>query len=197
MYKKLELRMFGLVPYNLSPIQMGIQYSHGVVEYGQTAKYCGDPQLLDQYNDWADNWKTFIILNGGTTNSNINSLGSLNQHLKTLEQMGVDLASFHEPDLGDQLTSVVFIVDERVFNRKDYPDFEDWLIENYNDMVNSDAAIKFNMTNSTNPHKLAKIIRQSDSLVDKSIYKKWSDLIGGEKNIFLKEFLHPRNFQMA
>lgn len=197
MKDKLELRMFGLVPYNISEIQRSIQFGHAVVEYGQTAKYCGDPQLLDQYNDWADNWKTFIILNGGTTNSNINSLGSLNQHLKTLEQMGVDLASFHEPDLGDQLTSVVFIVDERVFNRKDYPDFEDWLIENYNDMVNSDAAIKFNMTNSTNPHKLAKIIRQSDSLVDKSIYKKWSDLIGGEKNIFLKEFLHPRNFQMA
>lgn len=26
-------RMYGLVPYNISPIQQGIQYGHAVVEY--------------------------------------------------------------------------------------------------------------------------------------------------------------------
>jgi hypothetical protein len=29
----LEYRMYGLVPYNLSPIQQGIQFGHGVIEY--------------------------------------------------------------------------------------------------------------------------------------------------------------------
>ena len=36
--KKLELRMYGLVPYNISPIQQGIQFGHAVVEYGQMIK---------------------------------------------------------------------------------------------------------------------------------------------------------------
>lgn len=54
-------RMYGLTPYNMSPIQKAIQYGHAVVEY-----------MLDfgQHTntlEWAKNNKTFIILNGGTT----------------------------------------------------------------------------------------------------------------------------------
>ena len=33
MMEKLKYRMYGLVPYNISPIQQGIQFGHGVVEY--------------------------------------------------------------------------------------------------------------------------------------------------------------------
>ncbi len=32
----LERRMYGLVPYNMSPIQQGIQFGHAVVDYGRT-----------------------------------------------------------------------------------------------------------------------------------------------------------------
>ena len=35
MSSKLELRMYGFVPYNISPIQQAIQFGHAVVEYGQ------------------------------------------------------------------------------------------------------------------------------------------------------------------
>ena len=35
MSDNLELRMYGLVPYNISPIQQGIQFGHAVIEYGQ------------------------------------------------------------------------------------------------------------------------------------------------------------------
>lgn len=108
--------MYGLVPYNISPIQQGIQFGHAVVEYG--LKYPNDPEYLK----WANVWKTFIILNGGTTNSKLDSLGSLNQHAITLNELGVKTACFYEPDLGDQLTAVVFLVDETVFNTKLYPD---------------------------------------------------------------------------
>lgn len=113
--------MYGLVPYNISPIQQSIQYGHAVVEYG--LEYFHD----ELYQDWARNWKTFIILNGGTTNDRMveeQYVGTLNMHLRTLTQMGVKVATFREPDLGDALTAVVFIVDERVFNMKMYPDYE-------------------------------------------------------------------------
>ena len=55
-------RMTGLVPYNLSPIQQGIQFGHGVIEYSLDF---GD---TPEYQKWAKKDKTFIILNGGTTN---------------------------------------------------------------------------------------------------------------------------------
>lgn len=46
MKNKLELRMYGFVPYNLSEIQKGIQYCHAVVEYAQ--KHFKDTD----YQDW-------------------------------------------------------------------------------------------------------------------------------------------------
>jgi len=114
-----ELRMYGLVPYNLSPIQQGIQFGHAVVEYSQ--EHSWDPL----YQDWAKNWKTFIILNGGTTNNNPLKHGTINKHVEFLHENDVKHAIFQEPDLGDQITAVVFLVDERVFNREKYPDYED------------------------------------------------------------------------
>jgi len=142
MSNKLELRMYGLTPYQLSGIQIGIQFGHAVVEYGQKMKYLGEhnQSLNTQYNDWADNWKTFIILNGGTSNHSINRyhqsdepfVGSMESNLVLLEQNGIEIVTFYEPDLNDMLSAVVFIVDERVFNKKKYPDFEDWIIDKSN-----------------------------------------------------------------
>ena len=192
MKNKLELRMMGLVPYNISPIQQAIQFGHAVVEYGQKMKYLGEhsQSLNTQYNDWADNWKTFIILNGGTTNHKTSledglPFGSLNNHLLTLVDNDVEFAQFNEPDLGDQLTAVVFIVDERVFNRKKYPDFEDWVIENYGDLI----------VGSGSAYQIANEIRNSKSKHDKKVYQEWLNLVGGEKNAFLKDFL--KNFRLA
>ena len=130
MKEKLELRMYGLVPYNLSPIQQGIQFGHAVVEYGLT--HFGEKD----YRDWATNHKTFIILNGGTTNNSIdketgNPKGTLNQHAVSLRDMWIPFSTFYEPDLGDQLTAVVFLVDEYVFNREKYPDPRDPLNQDW------------------------------------------------------------------
>ena len=123
--KKLTYRMYGLVPYNISPIQQGIQFGHAVVEYAN--KWSKN----DDYKQWSKFDKTFIILNGGTTNtrSSIETglpFGSLNRHALTLKELGVKVATFNEPDLGDQLTAVVFLVDERVFDRSTYPDDPDF-----------------------------------------------------------------------
>ena len=173
----LELRMYGLVPYNISPIQQGIQFGHAVVDYDQKMKYLGEHKqsLNIQYNDWADNWKTFIILNGGTTNNKIvdgKYLGSLNNHKETLDKIGIFNVGFNETDLGDQLTSVVFIVDERVFNKDKYPNFR------FKEM----RQIDFN-----NPIFFDE--------KEKSDWNLWVESIGGEKNLHLRNFLS--SFRLA
>lgn len=65
MKKKLPTtyRMYGFVPYNISEIQKGIQYGHAVVEYSNAHAKDTD------YKQWSTVDKTFIILNGGTTNN--------------------------------------------------------------------------------------------------------------------------------
>lgn len=114
-------RMIGLVPYNISPIQQGIQFGHAVVEYG--LEFGQTPV----YQKWAKEDKTFIILNGGTTNvkydENNNHIGSLNNHRQVLFDNHIQFSSFFEPDLGDQLTAVVFLVDDRVFDKIKWPDY--------------------------------------------------------------------------
>ena len=194
--KKLELRMYGLTPYNISPIQQGIQFGHAVVEYGQKMKYLGEhnQSLNIQYNDWADNWKTFIILNGGTSNHSVNRysdtedfFGSMENNLKLLEDNGVEVGTFYEPDLNDMLSGIVFIVDERIFNKKDYPDFSDWLMSSkYAELIR---------TFDTDVNTIADYIKNSTNKEDQKAYKEWVNLVGGEKNVFLRDFL--KNFRLA
>ena len=194
--KKLELRMYGLTPYNISPIQQGIQFGHAVVEYGQKMKYLGEhnQSLNTQYNDWADNWKTFIILNGGVSNHSVNRysdtedfFGSMEKNLKLLEDNDVEIGTFYEPDLNDMLSGIVFIVDERIFNKKDYPDFSDWLMSSkYAELIR---------TFDTDANTIADYIKKSTNKEDQKAYKEWINLVGGEKNVFLRDFL--KNFRLA
>jgi hypothetical protein len=194
--KKLELRMYGLTPYNISPIQQGIQFGHAVVEYGQKMKYLSEhnQSLNTQYNDWADNWKTFIILNGGVSNHSVNRysdtedfFGSMEKNLKLLEDNDVEIGTFYEPDLNDMLSGIVFIVDERIFNKKDYPDFSDWLMSSkYAELIR---------TFDTDVNTIAEYIKNSTNKEDQKAYKEWVILVGGEKNVFLRDFL--KNFRLA
>jgi hypothetical protein len=57
-------------------------------------------------------------------NSNPERIGTLNKSLIELTDAGVLCASFREPDLGDQLTAFVFIVDDRAFDRETWPDYD-------------------------------------------------------------------------
>jgi hypothetical protein len=111
-----QQRMYGLVPYNISPIQQAIQFGHAVVEYAQ--HYYND----SEYQSWAIHDKTFIILNGGTTN--LENPGTLNCHEFEIEANEIKHANFFEPDLGSQLTAVVFLVDDRVWDKNKWPDYE-------------------------------------------------------------------------
>lgn len=123
--KKIEKRMYFLNMYNLSQIQTGIQSLHACVEY--QLKYGKDAA----YKEWAKTHKTVILLNGGTSNSGEHShygyplhTGSMESHFAELKKNKIKCAAFHEPDLNYAMSSIAFLVDERVFNKKEYPDFD-------------------------------------------------------------------------
>ena len=112
MKEKLELRMYFFTIYQLSGIQAGIQCGHAALEYANM--YKDDPQ----YKDFIENWKTWVILNGGTTNSHIEDLGTLNDIVVKFSEKGIKYSVFHEPDLNNALTAMCFIADSRVFTFK-------------------------------------------------------------------------------
>jgi hypothetical protein len=179
----MELRMYGLVNYQLTGIQKGIQFLHSVVEYSNVY---GEDVI---YKEWSNFYKTVILLNGGTTNNKLDNngipFGTLNKYKKELDEIGIKNASFHEEDLGDQLTCISFIVDERVFNKKDYPDFSEFIRMNYFSLLDGDYSFE----------EAARRIKESDYPQDKKVYKKWLSIIGGERNEKLREFL--KNFRLA
>ncbi len=178
---KLEFRMYGFVPYNISDIQKGIQFGHGVVEY--SINYSGD---ID-YDKWKNNDKTFIILNGGPSNINNIEYG-MNSILNKLNEFKIKNSTFFEPDLNDMLSAIVFLVDERVFNKKDYPDFSDWILNKYGGLLKGNGEYG-------KQEKIFENIKYSNSKDDKKIYDEWVNLIGGTKNAFLREFL--KEFRLA
>ena len=133
--KDLEKRMYFLVPYNISPIQQAIQAGHAALEYAH--HYKDDPETWE----FVRNHKTWIVLNGGTTNkTRIEETGllkgSLDNCLGELCAFNVEnpdnqikFSYFYEPDLNDALTAICLVVDERVFNREDYPNFKEWCLK--------------------------------------------------------------------
>jgi hypothetical protein len=170
-------RMYGLVPYNISEIQKGIQFGHAVVEYGlqygNVTDNVSTRHLLPEeskYTKWAKEDKTFIILNGGTTN-------------KTLKEMGVDTAEFYEPDLGEELTATVFLVPKQVYNKKEFLNFTDYTIENLDDLS---VALEIN--------ELYEMCDFENKNL-KEVYEEWTEYMGGKKNVELRYFLG--NFSFA
>jgi hypothetical protein len=171
--KYLELRMYGLVPYNLSDIQKGIQFNHANDVYG--LEWGKDNQ---QYDWFRTQWMTNILLNGGTSNEGHNVrqgfkevwyVGSMQQHLADLKANDIKVSTFYEPDLNSMLTAIVFLVDERVFNKELYPDYEPIPFEGETD---------------------AQLVEWS--IQDTKRRAEWVNLIGGPKNEFLREFLRGK-----
>ena len=178
--KYLEYRMYGLVPYNISPIQSGIQYGHAVVEYSQNVIGSGDIEEL--YNKWARKDKTFIILNGGTTNEDSESkyYGTLQQHRDDLRDNAILFSEFKEPDLNNTLTAVVFLVDERVFNKELYPDY---------------VKIPYPWKDKGRKYKPKEGEMNKWEEENNKNYQQWIVKVGGEKNVFLRDFL--KDFKLA
>ena len=170
-----KYRMYGIVPYNISPIQQGIQFGHGVVEY--MVEHDGEFDC----DDWARECKTFIILNGGTTNKSVDYKGTMNQHLEAFKELGVNYATFYEPDLGNQLTALVFIVPEEVYNKKEFPDF--W---NYEPAVK--AFKEYGTPRRMLDFKFGEITYEDFDDAEKEAYNQWEEMMGGTVNVLLRQF---------
>lgn len=182
--KPLELRMYFLVPYNISPIQQAIQAGHAALRY---TKNFGTSEL---FKDFIDNHETWVILNGGTTNDqrDLDGIvqGTLNQIGDELNKSGIDFSFFHEPDLNNALTALCFIADERVFNKKDYPDFVDYILDV---KMYADAREQMPIEN----YKMFKA--QTPAWCEEHFpeyYKEWVRSIGGVKNAFLRDLLKDK-----
>jgi len=171
--KQLELRMYFFVAQNLSSICTGIQSGHCSLQYAYL--YGQDQEFID----FLQQHKTWIILNGGTTNDERDfedkPLGTLNQIGDALAENDIKFSYFREPDLNHALTALCFIVDERVFNKKNFPDFKDFLSGTCKSYIEAN-----NLT-----YDEMKEVYHTD-------YKEWVRFIGGVKNIFLRELLKDK-----
>lgn len=155
MDETLEKRMYFFVIRQLSGLNAGIQIGHCCEQYAHN--YCADVDYLD----FVKNWRTWIVLDGGTTNSNEKDFGTLNQILIGLRENNIKYGYFHEPDLNNALTAVCFMADERVFNFAKYPDYQFPEYGTLDDYLMS-----------PDDH-----------------YNQWLESIGGKYNLYLRELI--------
>ena len=162
----MKYRMYHLVMYNISPIQQGIQAYHAGMEYAK--KYFND----EDFQKWLKEEKTVIILNGGTSNNGngIYEKGSINLYKEELYENDIKHSCFREPDLNDALSAIAFLVPEQVWDKENYVDWE-----------------KYQSGEIVSWEKY-----QSGEIVSMDInysYDDWVKEMGGEKNVWLREFL--------
>jgi len=178
----LRKRAYFFVPYNISPIQQGIQAGHALGRYA--LKYGRkDPDHVVW--DFLENHETWVILNGGTTNEERDFegivAGTLNQIGDSLLAKDIEFSYFHEPDLNHALTALCFVADERVFDRELYPDFINFFIDNYRTSAPAQEIVGIRMLSNEALQEM-----YSDH------YKEWVRLVGGVKNVFLRDLLKDK-----
>jgi hypothetical protein len=178
-YKRLIQRMYFFVPYNLSPIQQAIQAGHAALEYA--VKYFKEKDFENfMFYD-----KTWIILNGGTTNDGHwgNFPGSMQEIRKQLRENRIAHEVFNEPDLNEALTAICFLADERVWDYENYPDFVDFIMNVKMTVQAKEATPTENyvMLKSQTLEHLQEMFPE--------YYEDWITFLGGEKNLFLRNLI--------
>lgn len=122
-----ELRLYSFINFYLSAIQQGVQTGHLAVD--MVRKYTKpDSKILpklkpefqakenaksDMVAEWADNFKTFIILNGGDNESLCNTT----EFIQTCDYPWVIFCEDNE-SLGGLQTGVAMVLPENIFNAK-------------------------------------------------------------------------------
>lgn len=150
----MKYRMYCLVLRQLSPINKGVQTAHACLEYSQ--KYFKNKD----YQDYITNDKTLIMLDGGTSID-------MNNIVSQLNQLDVNFAYFQEPDLGNLITAVCFVADERIWDKENYPSFMEYL------------------TNTFDTHK---------SNIESE--KIWVEMVGGKNNSELIRIIENKKLSM-
>jgi len=185
MENNLEIRMYFFTVFSLNGISKGIACGHAALQYARLFS-AEHPEVWD----FVDNHKTWIILNGGTTNNERDfegiPAGSMNLIADQLQENDIMFSYFIEPDQNNALNALCFLADERVFNKKDYPDFPIWITEQ-------------NIEKEEDIESLSAITL--DTSIDEcecifpEYYKLWVRSLGGVKNVFLRELI--RNKKLA
>src|ERR1035437_9727737 len=181
MEENLEYKMYFFVNYQLTGIQKSLQAGHSALEY---ADKFGN---TEEYTHFIREWKTWIILDAGTTNNRRDldgiALGTLNQIGDALAENDIPFSFFEEPDLNDALTALCFIADERVFDKEKYPNFVDYILN-----------IKLSKDEMTAQNIVTIKMKTIDELiiVFPDFYKEWVRFVGGVKNVFLRDLLKDK-----
>ena len=148
----MELRLYSFVNFYLSQIQQGIQTGHAAVQLIRT--YTDKKQKHHELvMDWADNHKTFIVLNGGHN-------AALEQTLEIVQRSGYPYSAFFEdgPSLGGLMTTVAVVLPENVFNARRFDPTSQ--IETYY-WADPDGGSSEFFYPSSLEHELIKLIRSS------------------------------------
>ena len=161
-------RMYFFVPYNISDIQKAIQAGHCAEQYA--LDYGDDPE----WREYVMNHKTWVILDGGTFNSSQDHeiRGSLNKIVDEIVLSGIKFATFYEPDLNDGLTAVCFIADEKVYDGKNYPHWDDYINQKKAEHHMSGLMV----------HKIW----------PEEPTKEYIDMVGGAENWFKKQLIYKK-----
>jgi hypothetical protein len=174
MEKYLEYRMYFFVNRSLSPIQKGIQAGHAALELVK------DNFELNGIQSFLNRDKTWIILDGGTSNESMNYVGSMEDIQTELLENNAIFASFYEPDLNDCLTAISLLVDERVFNKEYTSNFKDYLYDIYEKESSEDVFFLSYLDALSHDELIAKFYGD---------YLAFEDYLGGKTNMFLKDYL--------
>lgn len=167
----MKYRMYSFVLRQLSPIQKGVQTTHAVVEYetfyGKT----------EEYQTWANVDKTLIVLDGGT-------YPEMMEILETLQTEGIKHSYFEEEDLNNLVTSITVIADNRVWDRVNYPDFDFWINKQEKYLVQ--VCMGYQTSSYVTDDKEKR----------EEAYKEWLELLGGEKNLKLRELIFSKRLSV-
>jgi len=187
--KVLDMRMYFFTVSSLKGISQGIMCGHASLRYARLFA-AENPEVWD----FVDNHETWIILNGGTMNEQRDfegvAAGSMNQIADDLQKNDIRFSYFLEPDLNMGLSALCFLCNEQVFNRKDFPDFINWVLDIKMLEAAKDEALK------NNPELWVNLKMKPFEEVQElfpEYYKEWVRFIGGVKNVFLRELIRNKN----
>ena len=86
--------------------------------------------------------------------------------------------------------TLVLNIDKKVFNREVYLDFGDWVMKNH---------FQYLKNNMLTDRKIERMRKEGYFLTgnedEKKLYSDWVDFVGGEKNVFLRDYL--KNAKLA
>ncbi len=156
-------KTYEIVLRHLSGANKGVQAEHSAKRY--IWKYRNEP-ITEIVMENIEN-ETTIMVDGGTHQD----MCDIQQTLKTA---GINHTYFIEPDLNDSMTAITVVADERVWDRKNY--------KSYRDFVDSCM-----IEDGLNPML---------SSIRPGYIEQWYEYIGGEKNSILMEILQNKKLSI-